>query len=299
MQIPPLRRLAAPLAACAALALGACGGDGGEADRDARELLQRAFNTPVESGVVDLRADVAIDGVEELRGPIRLELAGPFADAAGPGSVPSADLDVSLRGGGLGLSGGLVLTGDNAFVSFQGEDYELGQELYRSFVQELGGEEARSLAQLGIDVADWIEDPQVDGEEEVAGAPTTKVVGEVDVLAVVDDLAALEERVGGGSSELRLDEEDREQVSRFVEDTHVEVYVAEDDGTMRRLVVEVEFEVPQDQREEAGGAEGGSASIEYTVEQVGREQRIEAPEDARPLADLLERFGLDRESLLQ
>lgn len=295
------RRPLATLAALAVLAvptLAACGGDDG-GSADARDLLDRAFSTPIESGRLDVAAEVQVDGVERLDDPIRLQLRGPFAGATGQG-IPRLDWDVSFSGAGLSLSGGLVVTADNAFVEFQGTDYEVGEERFAGFEERLerDGRE-RTLADLGIDASDWVEEPEVEGDEEVAGAETTKVAGTVDVLAVVDDLAEAAEKTGGDAAPLELTDEQREQLEDVVEDAAVEVFVAKDDGTLRRLSLDVEFEVPEDQREDVGGAEGGSASLDVTLAGVGQEQPIQAPEDAKPLSELLSRFGIGAESLLR
>lgn len=297
---PSMRRLSLLLALTCALGLVACGEDedGGGSTRDARELLQRGFNTDIESGRLSLDADVQIDGPDQSFG---LELSGPFA-SNGPHKLPSLDLDVSFSGLGPALSAGLIVTEDNAFVSFGGEDYEIGEELIGELNRQ--SEEAAdgrtTLEDFGVDVSRWVRDPEVTGEEDVAGTSTTKVSGLLDAEQVVADLAKLTQELGPvlGEQPLDLSDEDREQIGRLVEESRIDAYVAED-GTLRRLTLDIEFQVPEGLREQADGVEGGSAKIDLTLSEVGESHEIEAPTDARPIDELLGRFGLGEESFLQ
>ena len=98
------------------------------------------------------------------------------------------DWDVKVAGAGPDLDAGLIVTDDNAYVEFRGQNYEVGEQLFsqlkRSFAQQqkqAGGQQ--SLKQLGIDPADWLEDPKVEDGEDIGGDSTRKVSGDVDVEA--------------------------------------------------------------------------------------------------------------------
>lgn len=288
------RLLAIVAALVAAALLAACGGEDEGSPPDAAELLATAFSTPVESGRMSLTADVQVDGIAALGDGIQLRLSGPFTRTA-------ADLDVTLGGLGPALTGGFTLTEDNVYVGFAGRSYELGEELVeelRDDVEERTGRDAESLSleALGIDVERWLRDPQVQGDEEVGGEPVTRIAAGVDAARVLADLAGFAETTGGS---LKVPAEDVEALAGLVEDSQVEVDVSKRDGTIRRVALEVEFEVPEAARGEFGGAEGGAVKVDVTLAEVGEPQRIEPPEDARPLGDLLRQFGLGAELLQQ
>lgn len=291
-----MRRPLLLLVAIASFGLAACGGgddDGSSASRgDARELLQRAFRTPVNSAVLDFDGRLELDGGEN--GGFRVKLSGPFV-SQGERRIPKVDLDVSVESAGQNLTGGVVYTGDNAFVQFGGQAFAVGKDVVGTFNRQIErsvkGAAGRSI--LGIDAAAWVRDPRVEGEEDVAGTSTTKVSGGVDVLRVVDDIAKLGDELGpmAGADSLKLSDEDRELIGDMIDESRVEVYVA-GDGTLRRLALDVGFQVPEDRRADFDGAKGGSAKIDLTFDKVGEEQEIKAPEDAQPLSRLLDLFGL-------
>ena len=297
-----MRRLLVLLALLSTLGVAACGSDdSGAPSSGARSLVQRALDTPVKSGRLDLKLGLRVAGVRELADGVKLELKGPFS-SNGRAKLPSADLDLSAGGLGPGLGAGLVLTGDNAYVSFGGRAYEVGED----FVRELNSESRRarggreSLEDFGIDPVRWIRAPEVAGHEEVAGTETTKVSGDVDVRRVLSDVAKLGGEVGSvaGRRPFDLTDADQRRIVEAVKKASIDLYVA-GDGTLRRAVLDVRFEVPEEERRAAGGAEGGSAMLDLALSDVGEAQHIEAPANARPLRELLEQFGLGPESFLQ
>lgn len=296
-----MRRLSLLLALIASLGVAACGDDdeGTQGGPNARELLERAFNTSIDSGRLAFDADLQIDGREGHGGAYTLKLSGPFSSNGGQ-KLPSLDLDVSFSGLGPGLRAGLIVTEDNAFVSFGGDDYEVGEELIGELNRqsEEAAEGRTSFQDFGIDVGRWVRDPQVTGEEDVEGTSTMKVSGEVDAQRVIDDYLNLSQELGPvlGEEPLDLDDEDREQIGEALEESRVDVYVA-GDGTLRRLTLDLELQVPEALREDADGIEGGSVKVDLTFSELGEEQEIEAPEDARPIDELLGRFGLGEETL--
>lgn len=308
MPVRLFRRLILPLALVLALGLAACGSDGGggESSADAQKLLEEAFSNKIESAKLSLDAEIQVDGVPQLGGPIKVRLSGPFTDN-GPGEIPSLDWDLSFSGAGQNFAAGATVTGDNAYVSFQGADFEVGTALYGQFAQaykQQGGGSSDALAQLGIKPEEWLEDPKVDSEsEDVAGEETTKISGEVDLIAVIEDLGKASDRmgsVGGTQNPLEdLSDSDRKKLEDAIEEASVDVYVSNDDKTVRRFVLDLEFRVPEEDRKDAGGAEGGSAKIDIELADVGEKQEISAPANPRPLTELLSRFGLGGELPVQ
>ena len=175
--------------ALAAVAAG-CGGDGGSGGSDdAEALLDKAFAKEVDSA--DLKIDMSADleGVQQLSGPISLTIEGPYK-SQGKEKLPLFDWDISAQGSGQSFSGGLVVTADNAFVEFQGTNYEVGTELFKSYTDQLEAQTAQgpqSLKALGVDPASWLDDPEVEDGQEIGGDSTQVITGDVNVERAVKD----------------------------------------------------------------------------------------------------------------
>lgn len=289
-----MRRLLASLlvATAAAAGLASCGGD----DDEAKALITRAFDKPIGSAVVTADVEVRIEGVQELSEPIRLRVTGPYRSGE-DNTLPAFDWDVSFSGGDQTLTGGLVSTTDNFFVIFNEVAYESGEDAVRRANEQLAaereGREERSLSQFGVDPAEWLGDASEEGDEDVAGVPTTRVQAKVDVARMLDDLNTLIDRAGNvaGPAPPKLTDEQKEQVADVVDNPVLDVYVGKEDEIIRRLSANIAFDVPEDSRDDVGGIEGGRISFSVQFADVGSQVRIEAPDDARPLAELAQQLG--------
>src|SRR4051794_22772384 len=173
-----------------------CGGGGGGSSEDARALLDKAFKTPITSADVTLNIQAKINGVAQLSQPISLKVAGPF-QSNGKGKLPSFNWQVSVSGGGQAFSGGLISTGQNAFVNFQGTNYEVGADKVAQLNQQLGQRTgARSLKDFGIDPQAWVKDPTEEGSESVNGVDTTHVHSSIDVGRMFSDFNKTIQKAG-------------------------------------------------------------------------------------------------------
>lgn len=295
MLIRPLALLS--LVALLALVGAGCGGGGGGTD-DARALLKRSFEKQVDSGDLTLELDADLEGSEMLSGPISLSLSGPFASAGGD-EIPQLDWDIAFEGQGQNLAAGVILTEDNAFVDFQGQSYEVGSALYEQFTQTFRQQQSggpQNLAALGIEADQWLEDPTVEDGEDIGGDSTQLVTGTVDVARVAEDFAELlqspafrQQLESQDHTAPEPTEEDLDRLEEAVEDVSFEVNIDEDDY-VRRVALEVGFTAPEGA--ETGDVESGTVSIDYTLESVGGSPEIEAPANAAPITELLQRFGL-------
>lgn len=281
------------------LALGAIGtgiSACGEGEQDAQAVIDRAFSEPVESADVTLELELALEGSEDFSEPVRLQLSGPFR-SGDDAEIPSFDFDVALQGGGSEVPPlGVTSTGENVFVEVQGVAYEVGEDVIADLNRQLGqdsGETGRGLGALGVDPREWLEATEVEEGVDVAGTSTTHVSATVDVPTMVADLneaAAQAEDVGGGPAPT-LSEEERATLEDAIEDATFDVFAGEDDGKLRRLAAALTFAVPEESQGDAGGITSGSVSFSLELANVDGDQEIAAPEEARPLTDLLEQLG--------
>jgi hypothetical protein len=293
-------RLRAALLAAAAIAsvalLAACGDD--EPAEDVQALLDRAFSQPIDSADVSVSLDLEFEGGDQLSDPIRLQFSGPYR-SNGSDRLPSFDLDGAVQGFGVQFSGvGLISTGRNLYLEVQGIPYALGRQVVTqaSSALEDGGDTEAGLTALGIDPSDWIEGGEVEEEgADVAGVPTTHVATAVDVPALIADLnesVELVPELAGGSAPV-LSEDQVEVLDDAVADPRLDLFVGDDDDTIRRLALTLGIEIPEEDQAALGGVGSGAASFSIEFANVNEDQRIRAPRNARPLEDLASQvFGL-------
>jgi hypothetical protein len=286
--------LALLAAAGSILALTACG----STEEEARETIDTAFSEPIDSADLALNLDIEAEGSEELSEPVRVQLTGPFQNN-GPDQIPSFDFDVSLQAPGAEAVPpfGLTSTGDNVFVELQGTAYEVGEDIVAQQNQQLAqqSEESQSLSAFGIDPQNWVVEPTVEDDEEIAGAETTHVSAAIDVPALLEDLneavGRAAELSGGAAPATELPEETRAQIEEAVENPTFDVFAGKDDGKLRRLDTELTFTVPEEEQAAAAGATGGTVAFSLELADVDGEQEIVAPANPRPLSDLAAQLG--------
>jgi len=297
-----MARIVLPLLAALALLAG-CGGDdapSAEESADAQALLEKAFSKQVDSADLKLDMKADLEGLDQLKGPVSVSLSGPFK-SSGEDQLPVLDWDLKAKFAGQTIDAGMVVTEDNAYVSFRGQDYEVGEQVFEqlksSFAKQrkqAGGQQ--SLKQFGIDPTDWLKDPEVEDGQDIGGDSTRKISGDVDAEKVVEDVlgalrspALRRQLESQGQAVPQVNEADVEKVTDAIEDVHFEVNVDED-GVARRMFAEVEFKVPDGA--DAGDLEGGKVTFEFVLEKVGIDPEIEAPSDPQPLSSLLGQLGL-------
>ena len=272
-----------------------CGSDDSE---EVTDLLDKAFQSSIGSADMTLEIEIELDGVDELDGPIEIKFAGPY-DSSEKGKIPSVDWDITVQAQNQSFNANVTSTGERAFVGFQGTDYEVSPETVAALNSQLAAsedKEGRDLSDFGVTARDWVVDASEEGDEDVAGAETTHVSGKLDVTKVLDDLNTVVQqaaKLGGPVAQQappELTDEQKDQIEDVVNDPSFDAYVGKDDDKLHRLSADLEFDVPDETRDQLGGLEGGRVSFSIEFANIGSAEPIEAPEDARPISELTQQL---------
>ena len=213
------------------------------------------------------------------QGNLNAEVKGPF-QSNGTGNLPSVDLDVtaSIDSGdtSFDFDGGLTITGDGAWVGFQGDEYQLDDATfqavkasYEQSASQQSGQDQGSLEQFGIDPQSWVTDLTNEGTEDLDGTEVVHVSGTADVPKLIADLNDVAQQTGQATN---LDPGALKQLEDTVTDATIDVYAAEDDYSLRKIEIGLTLADPR----------GGSGEV--TVDLGDRHLRPGAPtvDRARP-----------------
>ena len=275
---------------------GGSDGDGGESaddGTDPQEILSRALGAgeSIDSGVLEI--DLSLESEADEGASIAASIVGPF-QSSGDGKLPQLDFDgkasVSAAGTDSDFEGGITLTGDGGYVSYAGQAYQLDSGtfdlLQSSYEQssELQDEqgEGNSLAQFGIDPAEWVTDLTNEGTEDLDGTEVVHVSGGADVGKLFTDLSSVTEQAGQAE---QVDPAALEQLESSVTDATIDVYASADDSTLRKFTLSVDVVDPT-----ASEQATTSVTLSIGIADPGEDQDVEAPADAQPIEALLQQF---------
>jgi hypothetical protein len=307
-----LRRLRTLLiiAALAGLAtvFAACGGsDSGGSEESPEAVLKGSTFEGIESADLDLSVHVDVSGDEA--GNVHAGVSGPFQCRAGD-QLPELDLTAEAKGsvGGkdVDFDGGLVLVPNKAYVSYEGDDYEVDPTTF-SFIQAAieeaqqksgaeGGTEGTTNSKFSAE--DFFDNLTNEGSADVGGTETTKVSGDLDVGRAIEAITELTE-IPPCSSQLKAAgllplgelEDAQGEIEKALKSAHADVYVG-DDKIIRRLTADFDIQ-PE------GSGEEVQIEVDLSLSGVNDEQEITTPEGAKPLTDLFQKLGINPIELLQ
>jgi hypothetical protein len=297
-----------------AATVAACGdSDGGGSNADPQAVIDDATLQGIESANLDLSIDIAASGDEG--GDVAVSISGPF-QSSGKGELPELDMTAkvsgSVSGEAIDFDGGLVLFPNSAFVSYQGNDYEVDPTTF-SFVesalkraQQQGGAEEESAtacqeALAEVDIGNFVDNLSNDGSADVDGTSTTKVSGDLDVGGAIDALVELSEDPACSSQLGAIDQlpssgevnEAKDEVESAIKAAQADLYVG-DDNIVRRVSAEltIEPDVSGDTPESI------DLAIDLALSGVNEDQDISAPKQTKPLSDLFIELGVNPIELL-
>jgi hypothetical protein len=292
-------------------AFAACGGSGGS--DDPQTVIDEATLQGIESGAIDLAVDAKVQG--EKGGEVAVKLSGPFQSESGA-ELPELDLAFSSKGslGGKDLNseGGFTLLGNQAYVSYDGSEYEVDSTTFsfaKSLLKQQGGGQDQSSeiaacrdAAGNLDLADFVDGLKNEGSADVGGTSTTKVSGDLDASSAIDAVSKLVEdpacseqleAAGPLPSAAELDKA-KSTVRDSVKSAHADLYVG-DDHIVRRITAQVAIEPPKSSK---AGTKRVDLDLDLTLTGVNEEQTISAPANAKPLSDLFLKLGINPIELL-
>jgi hypothetical protein len=288
-----VRALSLAALALAAAVLAACG-SGNSAD--VKQTLDKAFSTPIKSAQIDLEVTLNLNGVKQLNGPVKLSVQGPY-ESGGAKTIPKTDWDIAASAAGQNFSAGFISTGDNAWVAFQGQNYEVGKaavaQINQQIQQAAGQNKKKGLSEFGIDPRNWLTNAQDQGSAKIDGVDTDHVSASLDVAKFLDDVNTLVQKAGGrvGSTAPQLTDAQKKQIQDVLENPSFDVYVGKSDNVIRRLSADISFKVPSAKQAQLGGLQNGTLSFSIDFTDVGKPQTITAPTNAKPLSELTSQLG--------
>jgi hypothetical protein len=306
-----LSRRFAVLALLVVLVLGAtaCGGSDDKssgAEADAPTLLKDTFgaNHPIRSGRLDANLDVDLKGLARITQPLSLHLNGPFQSNGGK-TLPDFALGLDLQGAEKPITIGAVFAGGGGYLTIEGQAFDLGANLYKTF--KTGYEKAKassksansnqaSLSALGISPLRWLQDPKNAGTEDIAGTQTVHLTSGVNIAKLLEDVNTLLGKAkdvtsAGGAATgtavpTALSAQQRDLITKSIKSAKVDVWTGAKDHTLRKVAVNVQVEVPQELRAKAGNLQTGHVIFQVTIAQLNQAQKIVKPANVRPIAEL-------------
>lgn len=259
------------------VALAGCGG--GDAD-PATVLSQTAENLGQIQSAESMHLKLLVDPAGE-GDPFGFELEGPVA-LCQLRALPLLDVEYTQIANGQEATVGIVSNGEQGFVVVNDTAYEMREDQEADLRSACDDLEAGDGGLESLRVGDWVRDPKASSGDDV-----DTVTGELDVVAVVNDLVDVA-RAFGGSSLARLDRDDARRIAEATEDSSFELETGHDDHLLRRLFLEAElgFDVPEDLRRALGDVVGGTFTFELELEDPNSQVEVQQPANPRPASEL-------------
>jgi hypothetical protein len=254
------------IALLAAAALAGCGGATHHQTVPPERMLDSAAAHPIQSADTDTEMRIRVAGVPRLSGPINLRLEGPYRSGGGT-RIPSFDWRLLVSAIGFPVSGRLISTGDNVYLTVYGNQYEVGADSVsaaNSRLAEAGG--------LRLDVRGWLGPARVAGQGEAGGVDCERIAAPLRGGAMARDLAPL--LAGLGFEEPSVS-------------GNAVACVGFDDRVLHELRIDALLGLSPSDQARLGGVTNVAIDGDVTLSDVGEAQEISAPHGSfRPIRDL-------------
>jgi hypothetical protein len=297
------------IALLTAATVSACGGS---SSQNASTLLRQTFSGVhrVNSGNLNFALTLTPSGSRTLSTPITLSFSGPF-QSLGSGKLPASDFNISLSAAGTGGSVGILSTGTNGYVTFQGQSYQLPkadfQRLESSFssLSSSPGGSGNSglLSKLGIQPLHWLENPHVVGDENVAGTSTTHIHASINVASLLNDFntflaKAASLGVSGSSTFPRgISASSRNRIAGEIQSPTFDVWTGKADKTVRRLLIKLTLPVSGKTSTLLGGLRSAGIGLSLAYADLNQPQSIAAPTTVLPYSQFQTKLHAFEQSL--
>jgi hypothetical protein len=231
----------------------------------------------------DLTLRLVLSPREGTKGRIGFELRGPFA--LRPGGLPVAKIAYTQIAGAHKGSATFISTGTKAYAEVNGKAYELPASSTNALRQAAGGSGgSNSFGQLRID--NWVKHPVVADGGQVGGAPTTRVSGDLDVVAAANGLLDLLRQLGRSAP--RIEGDQAKQLENAVKSSSFQLWSGRDDHLLRRLLLKADLglDTPQSLRRVLGDVVGATIDFELAVSNPNKPVSVPPPTNPLPSSQL-------------
>lgn len=253
---------------------------GGGTD-DARAIVARGLSADGDLKTAQVNLKLGLSGSAAAGNePVLLELAGPYR--AGDAKTSRFRFGIKVNGSGEEPVATLTGVDGRSYVSVGKQHYAMDA----GALDDLKDDESKrgdglSLDALGIDPESWLADPQVVGEEQWDGEKVTHVRSKVDVPRMTEDLKKVVGRAEGSdkvSDEAKAAAGTLGSIERDISSATMDVWVAEGEGAMRRLQVDIQLK-------------DGRLALDLALSRIDEPVKITAPKSTRPFDELLSVFA--------
>ena len=262
--------------AAGALAVSACGAE--EAS-----VVKTAFEQDIKSANVTVDLSMKAQGQETS-----IKLAGPF-QSNGERKLPSVDWKLNVTGATPEpIDAQVISTGDDAFVVYGGETYQVGKENIAKLKLSGagGGMQSADLGKLLTQMRDWFPETSGTQDAELDGEPVTRISGKLDLSEALKDMKAMAKQPGASGFEglEELSSKDLKEVEKVVSDPNFTIDVGKSDGKLRRIAASMTM-----------NADGEKGALELSVKlaDVDKPVDIQAPSGGRPIEELMQKLQQD------
>jgi hypothetical protein len=151
-------------------------------------MLDAAAAHPISSAETETDLRLQVRGVQQLSGPLRLRLSGPYVSGGGR-QIPKFDWRMNASALGFPVGGHLVSSGTNVYLTLYGDKYQVGTDA-------VAAANDRIAASGAVHPRSWFCRARVDGQGHEGGVDCERISAPLRGDAVARDIAPLTSSLG-------------------------------------------------------------------------------------------------------